>query len=226
MNFGSFFHCFSFSANGYLCSALLIAGTNNCFYICCVWQIWAAGRKIPLYGLNDPVPLETESGCCICWPREQGVFCAFAPQLAFLLAAAEGRLLIPLHAAALPRVEKPFLDVCWAWGVAEWRNTSSKRSGPCALTVLISKDTFKVVDNLSGTMMRCRANQKLFDFFTGKVFCMHASLVFLFLDLRLYIAIDFSFLVDTTLMVIQVKISVIFPTQPHNSLRMWWVPLC
>lgn len=88
------------------------------------------------------------------------------------------------------------------------------------MTVLISKDTFKVVDNLSGTMMRCRANQKLFDFFTGKVFCMHASLVFLFLDLRLYIAIDFSFLVDTTLMVIQVKISVIFPTQPHNSLRM------
>lgn len=88
------------------------------------------------------------------------------------------------------------------------------------MTVLISKHTFKVVDNLSGTMMRCRSNQKLFDFFTGKVFCMRASLVFLFLDLRLYTAIDFSFLVDTTLMVIQVKISVIFPTQPHNSLRM------
>lgn len=59
--------------------------------------------------------------------------------------------------------------------------------------MLISKDTFKVVDNLSGTMMRCRVNQKLFDFFTGKVICMHASLVFLFLALRLYTAIDFFF---------------------------------
>lgn len=51
------------------------------------------------------------------------------------------------------------------------------------MTGLISKDTFKVVDNLSGTMMRCRVNQNLFDFFTGKVICMHASLVFLFLAL-------------------------------------------
>lgn len=86
--------------------------------------------------------------------------------------------------------------------------------------MLISKDTFKVVDNLSGTMMRCRVNQKLFDFFTGKVICMHASLVFLFLALRLYTAIDFFFQVVTTLMLIQVKIFVIFPTQLHNSLRM------
>ena len=57
--------------------------------------------------------------------------------------------------------------------------------------MLISKDTFKVVDNLSGTMMRCRVNQNLFDFFTGKVICMHASLGFSVLSLGLYTAIDF-----------------------------------
>lgn len=100
---------------------------------------------------------------------------------------------------------------------------AGKRSCPWALTVLISKDTFKVVDNLSGSMMRCRVNQNLFDFFTGKVICMHVGLVFLFLALgfiQLLIFFFFFFLVVRTLMLIQVKIFVIFPRQPHNSLRM------
>lgn len=60
---------------------------------------------------------------------------------------------------------------------------AGRRSCPWALTVLISKDTFKVVDHLSGSMMRCRVNQNLFDFFTAQVICMHVGLVFLFLAL-------------------------------------------
>lgn len=99
---------------------------------------------------------------------------------------------------------------------------AGRRSCPWALTVLISKDTFKVVDHLSGRMMRCRVNQNLFDFFTAKVICMHVGLVFLFLALGFIqlLIFFFSLLVVTTLMLIQVKIFVIFPRQPHHSLRM------
>lgn len=102
---------------------------------------------------------------------------------------------------------------------------AGRRSCPWALTVLISKDTFKVVDNLSGSMMRCRVNQNLFDFFPGKVICMHVGLVFLFLALGFIQLLIFFFLVVTTLMLIQVKIFVIFPRQPHHSLRMWRAPV-
>lgn len=121
---------------------------------------------------------------------------------------------------------KPFLWSLISWGVVEWGNMAGKRSCPWALTVLISKHTFKVVDNLSGSMMRCRVNQNLFDFFTGKVISMHVGLVFLFLALGFIQLLIFFFLVVTTLMLIQVKIFVIFPRQPHNSLRMWWAPVC
>lgn len=102
---------------------------------------------------------------------------------------------IACHCFAKSDLVKSFL-----WSLMSLRccrmgeNTGSKRSCPWALTVLISKDTFKVVDNLSGTMMRCRVNQNLFDFFTGKVICMHASLVFLFLALGFIQLLIFFFI--------------------------------
>lgn len=67
---------------------------------------------------------------------------------------------------------------------------AGRRSCPWALTVLISKCTFKVVDNVSGSMMRCRVNQNLFDFFTGKGYLYACWSCFSVLSLGLYTDID------------------------------------
>ena len=105
-------------------------------------------------------------------------------KLVFLLGGAVGRLTTLCQNTALPGVVLSNPLKSNELGVLQnGGNIGSERSCPWAWTLLVSKDTFNVVDNLPGTMARCRANQNLCDTFTGKVICMHASLVFLFLAL-------------------------------------------
>lgn len=200
-----------------LSTPFLLGMAGDCFYFWCLWEIWPAGRSVPADGLNYP-----QRGWTWVLHPLMGGFLWF--YLAFLLAGAE----IIAHTTLCQQwcCQTLCLKSKKLWGVVQWGNMAGGRSCPWALTVLISKDTFKVVDNLSGSLMRCRVNQNLFDFFPGKVICMHVCLVFLFLALGFIQLLIFFFLVVTTLMLIQVKIFVIFPRQPHHSLRMWRAPVC
>lgn len=97
----------------------LLGMANDCFYIWCPWEIWPAGREVPPHGLI--VPLETEHGCCIHWPGEQGISVTLS---CISPGWSRGRLTTLLHTTLCQEwscqalsLKSNKLGVLWNWGI-------------------------------------------------------------------------------------------------------------